>query len=187
MVKNSYPEEKEFSNYFKIKNLDNLYEYTEYFKLKEDKEKNIYEKLFKYKFEKKEKEFEELYNVLGQRVKEKNITEEIFIFQVLKEDFEGAKNTSFLKPELFFDLINYMVLTNVDKKLIKKFVEDFEVNFSEKYKREILSFKIKNLLNDSEKTNLIEEYLKSDFDAEFFELYFRLSKNIDFLKTMFTI
>jgi len=183
LIKNTYPEEKEYINYFKIKSIDNLYDYSNYFGLKEDKEKNIYEKLFKYKFEKKEKEFEELYNVLGQSVKEKNITEEVFIFQVLKGDFEGAKTTSFLKPDLFFDLINYMILTGVDKELIKKFVDDFEVKFSGRYKREILNFKINNLLNDTEKLSLIEEYLNNVFDSEFFELYFKLTKNLEFLKT----
>ena len=178
----NYPEEKEYSNYFRINSLDSLYSYSQYFSTKEDKEKNIYEKLFKYKFEKNDKEFTELYEILEKSVKEKNIPEEVFVFQILKEDFEGAKITSFSKAELFFDLINYMNLTNVDKSIIKSFVEEFKNSFGNKYQKEILTFEINYLLSDSEKVEAIEQYLKESFDDELFEIYFKTSQNLVFLK-----
>lgn len=180
--KDIYSQEPEFTNYFSIKSVDSLDEYLNYFSLKGNKEKNIYEKLFKYKYEKKMQEFLLLYEELNKSVNEKNILEEVFVFQLLKENYEEGKKTAFLKPQLFMDLILFMNLNGADKTLIKEYINQFKIEFKGKYEKEILNFEMKYLLNDAEKLAQMEKFLNNSFDEEIFEGYFKVSKNIDFLK-----
>lgn len=181
-VEEKYPKDKEFERYFLITDLDNLDAYAKYFATGENKEKNIYEKLFKYKTQKNDKEFDELYAELEKSVKEKGIIEEIFIFQILKEDYDAAKKTSFQKPQLFLDLINYMILNNNDKEKIKNYIVDFKENYPKLYEKELLEIEIKFILKDEEKQTKIEEFLNVNFDAEIFNLYMKITKNQDYLK-----
>lgn len=180
--KDEFIVDKEMENYSKINSVDSLEQYINYFSLKENKEKNVYEKLFKYKYEKRDKEFLELYQEVENEVFERNIVEEVFVFQVLKDDFNEAKKISFTKPELFFNLINYMVLIKAPKEKIKDFVEEFRERFPDKNPNELFKFELKYILSDSEKLIKSEEILKQSFDAEIFEEYYKKTKNIEFLK-----
>lgn len=179
--------DKEIENYSKIKSVDSLEQYISYFNLKENKEKNIYEKLFKYKYEKRENEFWELYNQIEKEVFQRNIIEEIFVFQVLKDDFDEAKKTSFIKPELFFDLINYMALVKVPNKKIKDFVEEFRERFPDKGVNELFKFELKYILSDNEKLLESEKFLTGTFDEEVFEEYYKKTKNVEFVKNYLKI
>lgn len=177
-----FVEEKEYKNYFAINSVDSLHQYLNYFSLKEGKEKNIYERLFKYKYENKTEEFNQLYEELSKSAKDKNIIEENFVLQLLKKQYEEAKKIAFIKPQLFMDLIYFMNIDKAEKSLIKDFITQFKLQFNGVYEKDILIFEVKYLLNENEKITVLETYLKKSFDEEVFEEYFRISKNIDFLK-----
>lgn len=173
---------KEIENYSKIRSLDNLIDYTLYFKSQGDKEKNIYEKLFRYKFENKEEDFWKLYKSLELEVFDRNIKEELFLFQLLKDDFEGAKKISFTSPQLFLNLLNYMQYVKAPENQIRAFVEEFIERFPDENNAEIFKFQWKFLMNESEKISKTEEYLRENFDQEIFEEYYKKTKNLIFLK-----